>query len=161
MGREAANRYKQQQREERQRSGQARPDGDGASGSEVQNQGAKNSKRPMQSLYQRHVQRNQEGATQEYKRNVTDDVAADPSDLGDSQSVSYAAASSNPLRTSSLRTDLKDKLSEMKRLIEQQRKMHKEITTTDKSEAQEQMHDGANGKVEESREQLAREGRLQ
>ena len=74
--------------------------------------------------------------------------------------MSYAAASSNPLRTSSLRTDLKDKLSEMKRLIEQQRKMHKEITTTDKSEAQEQMHDGVNDQVEESREQPAREDRL-
>jgi len=74
--------------------------------------------------------------------------------------VSYAAASSNPLRTSSLRTDLKDKLSEMKRLIEQQRKMHKEITTTEKSEAQESMHDGVNDQVEESREQPAREERL-
>ena len=77
----------------------------------------------MQALYQRHVQRSQRAATGEETAEMTDhgNEASEYDAQGED--------SSNPNRASSLRTDLKDKLSEMKRLIDQQRQMHKDIAT--------------------------------
>ena len=58
---------------------------------------------------------------------VSDANASRPSN--EPYSNSGANTTNSNFRATSLRTDLKDKLSEMKKLIDQQRKMHKDIVS--------------------------------